>query len=265
MLIIGEKINGTLKKTAAAVAERNAAFVQDLACRQAQAGAHYLDVNAGTAAGREPEDLAWLVETVQAVADLPLCLDSANPVALRAGMARVKQTPMVNSISGEAGRLEGILPLAAERGCPVIALLLDDAGIPADVDGRLKVGRALLARTRAAGVPDERVYVDPLAMAVSTRTEGAMIALETMRVLRGEYPQVKFSIGLSNISFGLPARSLINQAFLAQALAAGLDAAIIDPLDAGLTNMLYASELILGRDRFCRSYTKAFKAGRIKV
>lgn len=265
MLIIGEKINGTLKKTAAAIAARDAAFIQDLACRQAQAGAHYLDVNAGTAAHREPEDLVWLVETVQAAVDLPLCLDSANPQALRAGLEHVRQTPLINSISGEAGRLEGILPLAAERGCPVIALLLDDGGIPADVDGRLRTARAILARTRAAGVPDEQVYFDPLAMAICTNTNGALIALETMRRLREEFPQVKFSLGLSNISFGLPARSLINQAFLAQALAAGLDAAIIDPLDRGLINMLYATELVLGRDRFCRAYTRAFKAGVIQV
>jgi 5-methyltetrahydrofolate--homocysteine methyltransferase len=265
MLIIGEKINGTLKKTAAAIAARDLAFIQDLACRQAQAGAHYLDVNAGTAAGREPEDLAWLVESVQAAVDLPLCLDSANPAALRLGMDCVKQTPMVNSISGEAGRLEGILPLAAARGCPVIALLLDDGGIPADIAGRMKVARAILERTRSLGVPDENIYIDPLAMAVCTNTEGANLAVETMRLLRAEYPLVKFSLGLSNISFGLPARSLINQAFLAQALAAGLDAAIIDPLDLGLINMLYASELVLGRDRFCRNYTRAFKARKIKV
>lgn len=265
MLIIGEKINGTLKKTAAAIAGRNAAFIRDLACRQVAAGANYLDVNAGTAAGREPEDLLWLIDTVQAVVEVPLCLDSANPIALQAGMQQVKQTPMVNSISVEASRLEGILPLAAAKGSPVIALLLDDSGIPAGVEGRLTIGRSLLQRTRQAGIPDEKVYIDPLAMAISTRTEGALIALESMRTLRLEYPDVRFSLGLSNISFGLPARTLINQAFLAQALAAGLDAAIIDPLDQGLTNMLFATELILGRDRFCRRYTNAFRAGKIKV
>jgi 5-methyltetrahydrofolate--homocysteine methyltransferase len=264
MLIIGEKINGTLKKTAAAIAARDAAFIQDLARRQVEAGAGYLDINAGTPAGREPDDLVWLIDTVQAVVDLPFCLDSANPAALKAGMNRVKRTPMVNSISGEASRLEGILPLVAERGCPVIALLLDDQGIPADVEGRLSIGRRLLERTRRASVKDEKVYIDPLAMAISTKTKGGMIAVETMRALRSEYPEVKFSIGLSNISFGLPARSLINQAFLAQALAAGLDAAIIDPLDQGLINMLYATELVLGRDRFCRNYTQAFRSGKIK-
>ena len=143
--------------------------------------------------------------------------------------------------------------------------MLDDSGIPADVESRLAIGRHILERTRQAGVPDDKIYVDPLALAVSTKTEGALIPIETMRTLRSESPQVKFSIGLSNISFGLPGRSLINQAFLAQLLAAGLDAAIINPMEQGLVNMLYATELVLGRDRFCRKYTTAFRAGRVKL
>jgi cobalamin-dependent methionine synthase I len=264
MLVIGERINGTLQRTAAAIRERDAAFIQDLARRQVQAGADYLDVNAGTRPAQEADDLAWLVETVQSAVDVPLCVDSANPAALKAGMDCALQTPLVNSISGEARRLDPVLPLVAARGCPVIALLLEDGGIPADVKGRLRIGRSILERTRHAGVPDKRVYIDPLAMAVSTRTDGATIALEAMRFLRAEHPEVRLSIGLSNISFGLPARTLINQAFLAQALAAGLDAAIMDPLDQGLVNMLYATELILGRDRFCRKYTTAFRGGRVR-
>lgn len=265
MLIIGEKLNGTLKKTAAAIQARDAAFVQDLARRQVEAGAGYLDVNAGTGTGDEVQDLVWLVETVQAAVELPLCLDSASPIALKAGMECVKQTPMVNSISGEEERLSGILPLVAGQGSPVIALLLDGASVPADVEGRLAIGRRILERTRALGLPDEKVYIDPLALAVATRTDGALVAIETMRRLRAEFPQVKFSIGLSNISFGLPARSLINQAFLAQLLGAGLDAAIINPLEQGLMNMLYATQVILGRDRFCKGYLSAFRAGRVKL
>ena len=265
MFIIGEKINGTLKKVAAAIAVHDAAYIQDLARRQVEAGADYVDVNAGTASGREPDDLTWLIDTVQAVVDVPLCLDSANPAALKAGMERVKQKPMVNSISGEAIRLDGILPLVVERGCPVIALLLDDAGIPADVARRLSIGRKIMERTRQAGVRDRDVYVDPLAMALCTKTDGCIIALETMRAFRAAYPDVRFNMGLSNVSFGLPARSLINQAFLAQALAAGLNAALIDPLDHGLSNMLLATELVLGRDRFCRDYTRAYRSGKIKV
>jgi 5-methyltetrahydrofolate--homocysteine methyltransferase len=153
----------------------------------------------------------------------------------------------------------------ARAGCPVIALLLDDQGIPGDIARRLEIGNRLLDCTRQAGVPDERIYIDPLAMALSTKTEGVLIALETMRSIHRSNPEVHFCCGLSNVSFGLPGRSLINQAFLAQALAAGLDAAIIDPLDQGLTNMLYATELVLARDRFCRNYTKAFRAGKIKI
>jgi cobalamin-dependent methionine synthase I len=265
MLIIGEKLNGTLKKTAAAIADRDVVFVQDMARRQVEAGANYLDVNAGTGSGREVEDLVWLVETVQAAVDVPLCLDSANPIVLKSGMECVKLTPMINSISGEASRLDGILPLAAAKGSPVIALLLDDGGIPNDVDGRLKIGRYILERTRQAGMPDEKVFIDPLAMAISTKTEGAVVALEAMKALHREFPEVKFSIGLSNISFGLPGRALVNQAFLAQLLAAGLDAAIINPLEQGLMNMLYATELILGHDSFCLKYITAFRSGKIKL
>jgi 5-methyltetrahydrofolate--homocysteine methyltransferase len=247
MLIIGEKLNGTLKKTAAAINSRDAAYVQDLARRQAEAGADYLDVNAGTGVGNEVDDLAWLVETVQAAVDLPLCLDSADPAALQAGMGCVKRVPMVNSISGESSRLDGILPLVAQHTSPVIALLLDDKGIPPDSQGRMRVARYILERTRQEGVPDEKVYIDPLAMTIATQTDSALIALETMRALRSEYPQAKFSIGLSKL------------------LAAGLDAAIMNPLEQSLMNMLYATELILGRDRYCKRYTSAFRAGKIKL
>lgn len=264
MLIIGEKINGTLKKTGAAIAARDAGFIQDLAQRQAQAGANYIDINAGTPADHEPDDLVWLIEAVQAVVDVPLCLDSSNPLALKSGMESARQSPLVNSISGEARRLEGILPLVAGRHSSVIALLLDDAGIPPDVDKRVSIAQRILSETRRAGVPDENVYIDPLAIALSTKTEGCLIALETMRTLRAQLPAVRFCVGLSNVSYGLPLRAIINQAFLAQALAAGLDAAILDPLDPGLYDMLLATELVLGRDRFCRNYTRAFRAGKIK-
>jgi cobalamin-dependent methionine synthase I len=163
------------------------------------------------------------------------------------------------------GQLDGTLPLVAQHGCPVIALLLDDAGLPADVDSRMVIGRRLLERTRRAGVPDDRVYVDPLALTLGTVSDGALVALETIRSLRSENPEIRFSIGLSNVSFGLPARTLVNQAFLAQLLAAGLDAAILNPMEQGLMNMLYATELVLGRDRYCRGYIRAYRAGKVKL
>lgn len=261
MEIIGEKINGTRKRVAQAVAERDADFVKGLAVKQAKAGATWLDVNAGTHPKQEPDDLLWLIENIQSVVDTPLCLDSANPQALQVAIEAVDQTPMINSISGEPDRLQGILPLAAERGCPVIALAMDAKEIPKSVDKRLEVIRRVIEATRASGVPDDRVYVDPLAMTIATDTNSALVTLDTMRAVRREYPEAHLTMGLSNISFGLPARSYINRAFLTLALAAGLDSAILDPLDGEMMAALVAAELVLGHDRHCLNYTRAYRAG----
>jgi cobalamin-dependent methionine synthase I len=170
MKIIGEKINGTRKLVGKAIAERDAVFIQNLAQKQVAGGAHWLDVNAGTRPDLEPDDLVWLVNLVQEVADVPLCLDSANPKALRLAIKDIKKTPMINSISGEPYRLEGILPIVAEFGCPVIALCMDDKGIPATTEGRLEVIRKVIGETRKAGLPDENLYIDPLAMTIATNT-----------------------------------------------------------------------------------------------
>lgn len=261
MLIIGEKINGTLKKTANAITLRDHNFITDLARRQVLAGADYLDINAGIGGHNETENLIWLVHTVQNAVDVPLCLDSVNPKVIKAAIGHVKHTPMINSISGEKARLDRLIPLVADKGSPVIALLMDDAGIPGDVDTRLAIAMDIIQETRKAEIPDEHVFIDPLALAVSTRQDGAMIALDTIRALKEEFLKIRFCIGLSNVSFGLPARTLINQAFIAQAVVSGLDAAIINPMEQGLVNMIYATELVTGRDRFCRRYTQAFRSG----
>jgi 5-methyltetrahydrofolate--homocysteine methyltransferase len=259
--VIAEKINGTRKSVQAAVVGRDGAFIEDLARRQADAGATWIDVNAGTSPEREPEDLVWLVETVQAVVEQPLSIDTANPRALRAALRVVRQTPLVNSISGERARLEGVLPQAAETGSQVVALALDDTGIPATTEARLDVIRRLVASTREAGIPDERVYVDPLVMTISTNVQSASIALATMRGVKAEFPQVHMTSGLSNVSFGLPVRGLVNRTYLTLAVEAGLDCAILDPLDRELRAALLATELLLGRDRHCLAYTRAFRAG----
>jgi 5-methyltetrahydrofolate--homocysteine methyltransferase len=263
MQIIGEKINGTLKEVKTAIRERNASFIQDLARKQVEAGAALVDVNAGTRPDEEPEALSWLVRTVQEAVEAPLCLDSANPHALAIAIQETRQTPMINSISGEPSRLEGVLPLVSRHGCSVIALAMDENGIPKGVDERLTVIRHLMDRTRSAGLPDEKVYVDPLVMAVSTNTESGTIALETMRAVRSEFAKAHLCAGLSNISFGLPARHLVNRVFLTLALAAGLDTAILDPFDRELRGEMLAAELVLGRDRHCLNYTRSYREGRI--
>jgi 5-methyltetrahydrofolate corrinoid/iron sulfur protein methyltransferase len=261
MKVIGERINGSRTRVGAAVSHRDSAFIQRLAQHQVDAGADWLDVCAGTPAEREPDDLVWLVQTVQEVVQVPLCLDSANPRALAAAMEEVAPTPLINSISGERMRLDGILPLLREAECGVIALAMDDSGIPSGVEDRMTAVRRLLDELRDAGIADERVYVDPLVMAVAANTESGGIALETMRAVKAEFPDVHLVSGLSNVSFGLPIRTLINQAFLTLALEAGLDTAILDPMDRELRKALLAAEVVLGHDRYCLNYTRAYRAG----
>lgn len=261
MKIIGEKINGTRKRVARAIAERDADFIKDLALKQTESGSTWLDVNAGTRPDKEPEDLIWLIENIQSVVDIPLALDSANPKALSVAIQVVNKTPMINSISGEPDRLEKILPLVAEHGCEVIALAIADKKIPETFEKRIEVIEMVLKATRASGVPDDKVYVDPLVMTIATVNDGAMIACDTMRAVHDKYPDVHFTMGLSNISFGLPARKQINRTFLTLAMQAGLDSAILDPMDRELRAAILTTELILGKDKHCLNYVKASRTG----
>lgn len=263
MKIIGEKINGTLRKVRRAIEERDSEFISELALAQVTAGVDWLDINAGTGPDRETEDLLWLVECVQAVTDTPLCLDSANPEPLTVAARRVVRTPLINSISLEQQKIREILPVVQEFQCDVIALAMDDSGIPESVDERLRIIDSLMEKMAGAGIAPERIYLDPLVMGIATNTASGGIALETIRTAAARFEGVHFSAGLSNISFGLPQRSLINQVFLTLAIEAGLDTAILNPLDRELRGAILATELVLGRDRHCQRYTRASKNGLI--
>ncbi len=263
MFIIGEKINGTRKAVNQAVLDRDADFIRNLALAQVAAGADALDINAGTAAEREPEDMVWLINLVQEVVDKPLSLDSPNSEALAAGLAATKQTPIINSISAEEERLTHVLPLVAKHGCRVLALALDGVTVPETCEERIAVVRHLFEATRKAGVPDENMFVDPLVMTVATNSEACNVTLATMRAVKQEFPQAHLTAGLSNVSFGLPARALLNRSFLTLAVSAGLDSAILDPMDRNLIETLYATEALLGIDRNCGRYCRAFRDGKI--
>ncbi|MBW2092112.1 MAG: methyltetrahydrofolate cobalamin methyltransferase [Deltaproteobacteria bacterium] len=263
MIVIGEKINGTRKSVARAIEARDDGFIKDLALRQVEAGADYLDVNAGTHPDKEPDDMVWLIEAVQAATDVTLCLDSANSKALAAGLKAVKKTPMLNSLSGEKDRLEGVLPLACEHKTGLIVLAMDDNGIPDTVEKRVEIVRVLVDMTREGGLPDENLYVDPLITTLATDTQSGKQAFEAMRLIREQFPKAHLTAGLSNISYGLPVRTVINQAFAVLAIAAGMDTAIIDPEDKGLRSVIYAAEAVLGRDDYCMNYLRAYRAGLI--
>ncbi len=263
MLIIGEKINGTSKRVNAAILKKDAGYIQGLATRQVECGADILDINAGTGLEREPEDLIWLVKTVQAVTDVRLCLDSPNPESLSAAIGAVDTSPVINSISAESDKIRGIIPLVEKHDCAVIALAMDNNGIPDGVDGRMKAVRILFDALHRAGIPDKRVYVDPLVMTIATDNESCNIALNTITAIKKEFPETHLTAGASNISFGLPARTYVNQAFLTLAIAAGMDSAIIDPTDIGLMSTIFAAEVVTGKDRHCMNFTRAFRAGKI--
>jgi len=263
MIVVGEKINGTRKAVALAIRERNADFIQNLAKSQVEGGSAFLDVNAGTAPEREPEDMAWLVTTIQESCDVPLSLDSANPKALHAGLDLVRRTPIINSVSGERPRVEGVLPLALEYKTSLILLALDDDGIPNTSDGRMKIVDRLAGLAIAGGLKEENLYIDPLVTAISTGTGNALITLETIRKIHSAYPHAHITSGLSNISFGMPLRSLINRTFMAMAVQAGLDSAIADPNDRGLIETMTTAEMLIGKDKYCQNFNRAFRTGRI--
>jgi len=259
MKIIGEKINGTIDAVGKAVEKRDDDFIQKLAISQDKAGAFWLDVNAGTLPDKEPEDLAWLVKVVQKVSDLPLCLDSANKDALAYAIQKVDRTPMVNSISLEPERLNEILPIVCHHNCDVIALAMDKTGIPKDAKARLDVIDKLIKTIRKAKLSDDKVYIDPLVTALATGTDSGKIAFETMKKAHKKFPEIHFTMGLSNISFGLPKRSVVNRIFMALSMANGLDSAIMDPLDKELMEAVITADLVLGNDDYCANYTRAYR------
>jgi 5-methyltetrahydrofolate--homocysteine methyltransferase len=263
MIIIGEKINGTRKAVAEAIKKRDSSFIKDLALSQVKGGAHFLDVNAGTHPDSEPDDITWLVNTIQEVTEATLCIDSANPKALLAGINAAKKLPMLNSLSGEKARIQGVLPLASQYGTELVVLALDDNGIPKTAEERLEIVRRLVGLCLENGLIESQLYVDPLVTTIATDNQSGIVAFETIRRIKQEFPNIHVTCGLSNISFGQPSRGIINQAFAALAIGAGLDSAIVDPNDGELRNIIYSAEMVLGQDQDCMNFNQAFREGHI--
>lgn len=263
MIIVGEKINTSRKSVEEAVRKRDAAAIAGMAKEQAEAGAHYIDVNAGTFLDQEIDCLCWLTETVQKEVALPLSLDSPNPAALAAAMKLHRGEPMINSISLEEDRLRALLPVITGQPCSVVALCMARTAMPVTVEERVEVGGELVTRLTAAGLPREKIYVDPLIQPVSVNTNMGAAALGAMRRIMDGFPGVNTICGLSNISFGLPQRSVINRNFLALCMAYGLSAVILDPTDKELMTTLFTVEMLLGRDEYCGNFLDAYQNGSI--
>lgn len=267
MIVIGEKINATRKSVKHALKEENLDFIRQLCGEQDSAGADYIDVNVG--AGEDDVDfetrtMVWLVKALEEVTEKPLCIDSANPAVIEAGVkACTRAKPMINSVNGTDSRMDAIFPLASECGCPVIALAMNEEGIPATSEERVSICRQILERASSYEIPNENLLFDPLVLPLSTGEQQGTITLDTISLLKSSLDGVRTVVGLSNISFGLPRRSLINGAFLVLAIGRGADAAIFDPTNAKLLSQLRAAEVVAGRDRRCRRYTRAHNTGQL--
>lgn len=264
MLIIGERINATRKKIGEAVTRRDADFIKDEARKQVEAGAHMLDVNGGVA-GQEVEYLAWLVKIVQEVVQVPLCLDSADPEALRQALPLCRQPPMINSITDDADRYHAVAPLVKEYGAKVIALCLTTGAPPQGQEDRVATAVSLVGRLTADGIPIGNIYVDPCVFPVSTGSQHGPAVLDAISRIRSQCQGVHTSCGVSNVSYGLPVRKLLNEVFLLMLLGRGMDAAIIDPCDAGLMAKISAAEALSGRDAHCMGYLKAYRSGKLEA
>lgn len=265
MLVVGEKINTSIKDSKEAVLQRNEAVLQALANDQKAAGADYLEVNSGLRVYPEEEaaDMEWLIPLAQHATGLPICIDTAHGLVLERALKLHQGKAIVNSINGDMERWAEILPLVKAHNCDLVVLPSDRKGIPGSVAGRISIAERIVEGLAREGIALNRVYFDPLVLPLSADTKNGLLFLDTLRELKRCFPEAKTISGLSNISFGLPKRSWINQSFLVLSLGAGLDAAILNPLDRKLMALIRSTEALLNQDRFCMKYIEAFRSGKL--
>jgi len=267
MLVIGEKINASIQPVAEAIAGRDRKFVEDLARAQAEAGADFIDVNAGAGKGT-PEDqtasIEWLVDVVGSATDKPVAVDSDSPAIIEAALGKYRgERLMINSVTAEPERLASIGPLAAKRQAWLVALAMGAGGIPDNVEQRLAACEVIMNHLSRLGMAAEQVFFDPLVLPIAVDSGQGLVTLKTIEEIKSRYPGAKTVMGLSNVSYGLPNRKLVNRAFLLMAAYAGLDAVILDPLDAKAMSLAKVADMLIGKDSYCKAYIRAYRQGTI--
>lgn len=266
MIIVGERINATRKQIRLALEKKDRDFFLKEARTQIECGSDFLDLNAGTGTGDEAEDLAWLINLIQsAYPEVKLALDSSNTDVLARCLPMVKNKPvMVNSINAETKKLNEFLPLL--RNFPdiyIIALTMDDSGIPTSWQKRVEIAGLLYKKLTETGIKEENIFYDALVQPVGTDTEAFVTYLKSLREIKTNYPATRSICGLSNVSFGLPKRKLINKYAFVLAVYEGIEAVIIDPVDQGIIEARCAIGVLTGKDQFCLNYISNFREGKI--
>jgi len=264
MLIIAERINSSRKPIARAIEEHDITFIQNEAKLQAEAGGDYIDVNAGTFVGQEAEYLKWIIEVVQEVTDKPLSIDTPDPETIRTVLPLLEKPPMINSITLEPARLERILPLVIEKKAKVIGLCQSENKMAESIEEKIGMAAELVEKVTSAGVSIDNLYIDPLIYPLSANQQSAVYAITAIKKIMEDHPGVHTTCGLTNVSYGLPERKLVNRTFLVTAIAYGLDSAILDPTDKKLFGSLTAALAVMGRDSYCMEYLTAFRKGRLE-
>jgi len=264
MEIVGELINSSRKKIGEAIKSADTDYIQETAKQQRDNGAHYIDVNAGTFVGQEKEYMNWLIQTVQQVVDAPCCIDSPDPEVVETALELHKGTPMINSISLESERYNALMPIVTTRECKVVALCMSDKGMPESAQDRFAIAEELVNSLVQKGARKENIYVDPLVQPVSTNDRYGVEFLNAIERIMTELDGVHTICGLSNISYGLPKRQLLNQNFAVMGVLKGLDCAIINPLDRKLMANILSAEVLAGRDNFCMNYLDAYRSGALE-
>jgi cobalamin-dependent methionine synthase I len=267
MLVVAEKINATSRSIAEAIVNKDSAFIARLAVDQAEAGADFIDVNAGagqTSKEQQLADIEWLVDVVQEATNKPLTIDSDVPGVIQAALNKYRgEKVMINSVSAEPERLESIAPLAYQKKAWLAALAMGAEGIPDNVEERVQNCHIIMNYVKKLGMEAEQIFFDPLVIPISVDTSQGMVTLKTIEKIKAEFPGARTVMGLSNISFGLPNRKLVNRSFLLMAAYAGLDAAILDPLDTRIMSIAKVADMLTGNDPYCKTYVRAHRKGEI--
>ncbi|MDD5431780.1 MAG: dihydropteroate synthase [Candidatus Omnitrophica bacterium] len=260
MLIIGELINGMYQNIAKAIKEKDKSVIQKCALDQVNSGSDVLDINCGPASKQPVQDLPWLVEVIQEVTDKPLCLDSSKPLVIEAGLRIAKNKVIINSTTADIEKMEVLIPLAKKYNAKLIGLTISSKGIPQNKDQRLELAATIVATCSDKGFPIEDLYIDPIVMPVNVaqaQMKDILDSIHEFKIISD--PSPKTIIGLSNVSQGTIARNLINRTFLTMAVASGLDAAILDPLDKELMDSVITAELLLNKNIYCDSFLEAYR------
>lgn len=258
MIIIGEKLNGSIPSVAKAIAERDADLIRERARMQAEAGATFLDVCASVEEAVEVETLKWMIDLVQEVTDTPICVDSPSARSCVAAIPFCKRPGLINSVSLEGDKIDTIFPVIADTDWECVALLCDNDGIPDSVERRMKIFFGIMEKAKQYGIAPSRLHIDPLVVTLGTDQTALTVFADCCRRIKYEYPEIHITSGLSNISFGLPVRKNINQAFMVLAMNAGMDSAIVDPTNKNMIGMIYATNALLERDEYCLQYIDKF-------